>query len=84
MIISLSHQTYDIAWYITVGGFLVSFGIFESWAFVNGKPDEDTLSGHVWKWIGTRRGWSGFNIPLRVVAIGLFLWLAEHFGFGWF
>jgi hypothetical protein len=84
MNLSLNHQTYDIAWYVIDGVYLLGFGIFEIWAYIDHKPDEDTQSAHVWKWIGTRAGWTGWHIPARIATLLLFLWLAEHFSFGWF
>jgi len=80
----MSDKAFAIAWLSILVPFLLAFGIFETWAFVIHRPDVDTLSAQVWKWIGTRHGWTGWHIPLRIIVIALFLWLAEHFGFGWF
>ena len=60
------------------------FAFFETAAFIQGKPNQDTYSAHVWAWLGTRRGWHGWRVVPRVlVMIGL-AWLIEHFGFGLF
>jgi len=81
---ALSHQTYDIVWTTAVAGFIVIFCVFETWAFIDKKTRQDTLSGHVWRWIGTRKGWTGWHIPARLGVMILFLWLAEHFSLAWF
>jgi hypothetical protein len=83
-ILTLSHHTYDVVWPIGLAAAGVCFVVFETWAFIDGKPDTDTLSGHVWAWVGTRRGWSGWRVAPRLALLVFLLWLAEHFTFGWF
>jgi len=71
-----------IIWTTLVCLFIAVFAVFETWAFILRKPDTDTLSAWVWARIGTRRGWHGWNIPLRLLVLVGFLWLAFHFAFG--
>jgi hypothetical protein len=82
--LALSHHGYDVAWIVGLVAALVFFAVFETWAFVDGKPDTDTLSGHVWAWVGTRRGWSGWRVIPRIAVAVFLLWLLEHFTFGVF
>ena len=80
--LALSHHTYTVAWTVGLLAAGTYFAVFETWAFIDGKPDTDTLSGHVWAWIGTRRGWSGWRVVPRVVVLVFLLWLSEHLAFG--
>lgn len=80
----MSDHAFFILWTVLVCGFVAVFAVFETWAIVIRKPEKDTLSAWVWARIGTRRGWHGWNIPLRIGVAVLFLWLAEHFSIGAF
>jgi hypothetical protein len=82
--LALSHTVYNVVWAYGTIVMLSVFAVFEFMAFFDRKPNEDTYSAHVWKWIGTRRGWTGWHIPLRLAMLIFLLWLAEHFTFGWF
>lgn len=80
----MSDHAFWLWWTIVVPLFI--FGLFlpvELWAIFVGKPETDTLSAWVWKLIGTRRGWTWRTAPGRIGVLVLFLWLAEHFAFGW-
>ena len=79
----MNDHAFFIVWTALVALFLAVFGVFETWAFVKHKPNVDTLSAWVWARIGTRSGWHLWNTPLRLAVLALFLWLAEHFTFGW-
>lgn len=81
---SLAHGVYTAAW---VWGTILAFTWFVLWetaAFVSGRPAQDTYSVYVWAWLGTRRGWRGPRAVARVVVVLGLLWLAEHFGWGLF
>ena len=80
----MTDHAFFIIWTSLVALFVAVFVVFETWAIVIRKPDKDTLSAWVWARIGTRRGWHGWNIPLRIAVLLLFAWLAIHFAFGWF
>lgn len=81
---ALAHGVYTAVWlWGTIVMFSV-FAVFETWALIDGKPNQDTYSAHVWAWLATRRGWHGPRAVVRVFVILGLLWLAEHFGFGWF
>ena len=80
----MTDHAFFIIWTSLVAVFVAVFVVFETWAIVIRKPDKDTLSAWVWARIGTRRGWHGWNIPLRIAVLLLFAWLAIHFAFGWF
>lgn len=81
--LALSHHTYDVAWIVGLIAAGVYFAVVETWAFIDGKPNDDTLSGHVWAWVGTYRGWHGWRVAPRIAVLVFLLWLAEHFTFGW-
>lgn len=71
-------------WYLfgyLAGGLII--GVVELVALLN-KRDGDTLSEHVWKWVGVGRHWTvGFTI--RRLAVVVFLgWLLFHLSLGWF
>lgn len=80
----MTDHVFFVVWTSLVALFAVVFAVFETWAIVIHKPDQDTLSAWVWARIGTRKGWHGWNIPLRIIVLVGFAWLAEHFAFGWF
>lgn len=80
----MTDHVFFLVWTSLVALFIAVFLVFETWAIVIHKPDQDTLSAWVWARIGTRRGWHGWNIPLRIAVAVLFLWLAEHFSIGAF
>jgi hypothetical protein len=79
----MSDHGFFLIWTALVGLLVVVFAVFETWAIVIHKPSQDTLSAWVWARIGTRHGWHGWNIPLRIMVLVLFAWLAEHFAFGY-
>ena len=81
---AVTDHAFFIIWTSLVALFVVVFVVFETWAIVIRKPDQDTLSAWVWARIGTRRGWHGWWIPLRIAVLVLFAWLSEHFALGYF
>lgn len=79
----MSDHAFWLYWTVFVVAFFVFFIPVEIYGAIR-HPDIDTLSAWVWKAIGTRSGWHWWNTPLRLGVLALFLWLAEHFTFGWF
>jgi ABC-type glycerol-3-phosphate transport system permease component len=79
----MSDHAFWLWWTCLVCGFLLAFLPVEFYAISIHKAKTDTLSAWVWKLIGTRSGWHWWNTPLRLGVLALFLWLAEHFAFGW-
>lgn len=65
-------EIYWIAWA------LLGFGIPEAIALYR-KEENDTLSDHVWKWFGIRRGKGRFVWVRRGVLALAVGWLGIHF-----
>ena len=80
----MNDRAFFVVWTTLVVGFLAVFIPVEAYAIATGRDKTDTLSAWVWARIGTRDGWRGWHIPLRLGVLVLFAWLAEHFAFGWF
>ena len=71
-------DTFDQLWIIW--GLL--FAAIEGAALLNKKPD-DTLSAHVWEWIGVNGRPKPTGYKYRRGALGaFFIWLIAHFFWG--
>jgi hypothetical protein len=72
-----------VDWYLLgylAGGLII--GAVELVALFN-RRDGDTLSEHVWKWVGIGRRWT-IGFTLRRLVVVLFLgWLLLHLTLGW-
>lgn len=81
----MSDHAFAVYWSIIVPLFIfILFLPMELVAiFVYHRPEKDTLSAWVWRLIGTRKGWNKYTTLPRIGVLVLFLWLAEHFAFGW-
>lgn len=79
----MSDHAFWVLWTVLVCGFLLVFLPFEFYAIAKHKAKVDTLSAWVWHLAGVRTGWHLWNTPIRIGILILFLWLAEHFAFGW-
>ena len=72
------NDAYTIGW----GLWGLMFLAIEGMALID-KDKGDTLSEHVWKWIG-KRGYekpTGYKVRRGALGVGL-LWLIGHFFFG--
>jgi hypothetical protein len=80
----VSDHTFLVYWSVLVPTFIfLLFLPMELIAVFTHRSKTDTLSAWVWRLIGTRDGWHWYNAPGRIGVLVLFLWLAEHFTFGW-
>ena len=66
-------------WYAWIGLFFVIEGVA-----IRNKARGDTLSEHVWAFLGVN-GWKVPSYPWlrRGIFAGLFAWLGAHFFLGW-
>lgn len=79
----MSDHDFFVYWSIVVPLFLFILFLPMEIAGALKNDKVDTLSAWVWSLIGTRQGWNWRTTPGRLGVLILFLWLAEHFTFGW-
>lgn len=78
----MSDHVFWVYWTAVVVGFLLVFLPVEIYGAIK-DSDVDTLSAWVWRLLGTKQPLTWWTGAKRLVAFLLFLWLAEHFAFGW-
>lgn len=70
-------------WYLAgyIAGSVV-IGAVELVALFNKQPG-DTLSEHIWRWVGLHRRWTLAFTVRRLVVVAFLGWLLLHLAFGW-